>query len=309
MPARAAASGHAVALRWLPAVAAIGALCVSGCAWFDPVLESPAPAPVTTYADQAVVEQDGLRVTMTLDGPPLEVGVPHKVTVTIENRRPVLALYGTDDCGFLAEVSYRSTRDWSAVGIAQAGLAAEFKELALRGEAPTGPGGRRWLTPALFVGVESWGCGDALIPHSILAGNLDRQQWQWDASAEATGGPILLEAVVRSLGSPDEASLGHDERIVVELPSAVIGGLGSDTLGPIGAVDAALADEAFAVFVLSAPREKWRNPTLSLDEGRRFWRVGLAIDRGDGLPRAYGEVTVDSWTGLVVRRHFEPPFG
>ena len=250
---------------------------------------------MTTYADQAVVEQDGLRVMMTLDGPPLEVGVPHTVTVTIENRRPVLALYGTDDCGFLAglvPVDSRLECGRHRPGRSRRGV----QGAGARGETPTGPGGRRWLTPALFVGVESWGCGDALIPHSILAGNLDRQQWQWDASAEATGGPILLEAVVRSLGSPDEASLGHDERIVVELPSAVIGGLGPDTLGPIGAVDAALADEAFAVFVLSAPREKWRNPTLALDEGRRFWRVGLAIDRGDGLPRAYGEVTVDSWT-------------
>ena len=78
---------------------------------------------------------------------------------------------------------------------------------------------------------------------------------------------------------------------------------------PIGAVDAALADEAFAVFLLSAPRETWRNPTLVLDEDRRFWRVGLTVDRGPVAPRAYGEVTVDSWTGLVVGRRFEPPFG
>ena len=74
--------------------------------------------------------------------------------------------------------------------------------------------------------------------------------------AEATGGPILLEAVVRSLGSADESRIGHDETIRVELPSAVVGGIGPDTLGPIGAVDAALADEAFAVFLLSAPRER-----------------------------------------------------
>jgi hypothetical protein len=246
---------------------------------------------------------------MTLDAPPLEIGVPHTVMVTIENRRPVLALYGTDDCGFLADVSYRSTRDWSSVGMAQVGLAAQFKELALRGETPTGPGGRRWLTPALFVGVESWGCGDALIGHSILPGGLARQHWQWDASPEATGGPILLEAVVRSLGSADESQLGHDETIRVELPSAVVGGIGPDTLGPIGAVDAALADDAFAVYLASAPREAWRAPTLVLDGDRRFWRVGLTVDRGPMAPRAYGEVTVDSWTGLVVGRRFEPPFG
>ena len=307
MPARAAASTHAVALRWLTAVAAIAAVGVSGCASEDPAPSTPAP--LTARPDQAVVDQDGLLVTMTLDAPPLEIGVSHTVTITIENRRPELVLYGTDDCGFLADVSYRSTRDWRAVGVAQAGLAAEYKVLALRGETPTGPGGRRWLTPALFVGVESWGCGDALIGHSLPAGGLVRQQWQWDASPEATGGPILLEAVVRSLGSAAESRTGHDETIRVELPSAVVGGIGPDTLGPIGAVDAALADEAFAVFLLSAPRETWRNPTLVLDEDRRFWRVGLTVDRGAIAPRAYGEVTVDSWTGLVVGRRFEPPFG
>ena len=49
--------------------------------------------------------------------------------------------------------------------------------------------------------------------------------------------------------------------------------------------------------------------TLVLDGDRRFWRVGLTVDRGALAPRAYGEVTVDSWTGLVVGRRFEPPFG
>jgi hypothetical protein len=115
--------------------------------------------------------------------------------------------------------------------------------------------------------------------------------------------------VVRSLGSAAESAVGHDETIRVELPSAVVGGIDPDQLGPIGAVDAALADEAFAVFLLSAPRDTWRSPTLLLDEERRFWRVGLFVDRGAIAPRAYGEVTVDGWTGLVVGRRFEPPFG
>jgi hypothetical protein len=304
MPARAAASRHAVALRWLPAVAAIAAACAST----DPA-PSPPLLPMAPVADRAIVDRDGLRVTVTIEAPPLEIGTPHTVTVTIENRRPDLVLYGTDDCGFLADVSYRSTRDWAAVGVAQVGPAAEFKTMALRGETPTGPGGRRWLTPALFVGVESWGCGDALLPHSLQIGASVQQQWQWDNSPEATGGPILMEAMVRSLGSADESAAGHDEPIRVELESAVVGGFAPDELGPIGAVDAALADEAFAVFLASAPREAWRTATLLLDEERRFWRVRLTVDRGAVAPDAYGEVTVDGWTGLVVGRRFEPPFG
>jgi hypothetical protein len=304
MPARTAASRHAVALRWLPAVAAIAAACASA----EPA-ESPPLLPMAAFSDRAAVEHDGLRVEMTLEAPPLEIGTAHTVTVTIENLRPELVIYGTDDCGFLADVSYRSTRDWATVGVAQVGPAAEFKTLALRGETPTGPGGRRWLTPALFVGVESWGCGDALLGRSLAVGARVRQQWQWVASAEATGGPILMAAAVRFLGSAEESASGHDETIRVELESAVVGGIAPDKLGPIGAVDAALADEAFAVFLASAPRDSWRRPTLLLDEDRRFWRVGLTVDRGPVAPRAFGEVTVDGWTGLVVSRRFEPPFG
>lgn len=297
MPARAAASQHAVALRWLPVVAAIVVACAS-----DAVPSAPPPANVPT---SAALEQHGLRVTLALEAPPLQIGRPHVATVTVENRGPGLAALGSNDCGFVTDVSYALGGDWNAVGVTQVGIAAEFKALALRGETTAAAGTRHVLTPELFVGVESYGCGGALVPRFVLAGEVLEERSQWTAGPATTAGPIELTASLDFLGRVTRREEMEVRRIEVGLGSAIEGGPAVQRVGPVDAIDAALADAAFSVFLASAPRNSWAGPTLALDDDGRVWRVGLFVDRGPSAPPARGEVAVDARTGLVVGRLFD----
>ena len=270
--------------------------------------EPPPDAPLLgSLPLSATVEQDGVKVTIAIDASPLAVGTSHKAGVRIENVGPDDAIYATNDCGLAARVSYRPRGDWNSVGVRQLGVAAAFKQLALRGDEASGNGARSSLTPALFVGVESWGCRDIRLVRHLEPGAALEERMQWDAWPGTPAGPIELVAAFAFIGREGDPGVARDRGIEVRLPSAIVGDGGNDPVGPVGAVDAAVADEAFAAFLASSPPDAWNNATLDLDANGRYWRVGLSVDRGPFAPQAYGEVLVDRRSGQVVVRRFDPP--
>jgi hypothetical protein len=299
MGIRSRSSTGVVAVGIVAALVAVG-----GCSSDPQPSLPPAPALATT----ATVESDGLRVTLVVDGPGLEIGIPRLATVTVRNLGADDALYGTDDCGLAVDVAYRAGREWAAIGPPLVGSAAEFKDLALTSKAIAGSGAAWHLTPERFIGVESWACGDALLERRLPPGEVIEERLQWDAWPGSPSGPVELAALFGFIRREHDPEGNDDRRIEVLLQSAIIGGVAPDRLGPAGAVDAALADEPFAAFLASAPRNTWIGPRLDLDRDGRIWRVGLFVERGALAPRAYGEVAIDGQTGLVVGRRFEPPF-
>src|SRR4029450_12906444 len=101
-------------------------------------------------------------------------------------------------------------------------------------------------------------------------------------------GPIELVAAFAFIGREDDPAVARDRGIEVRLPSAIVGDGADPPVGPVGAVDAAVADEAFVAFLASSPPDTWNNATLDLDAKGRYWRVGLVVDAGPGGPQTGG---------------------
>ena len=91
--------------------------------------------------------------------------------------------------------------------------------------------------------------------------------------------------------------------LIASVQTAIEGPDGGGGLAPGLAVDAGLADPAFAAFVEAAPPATWINPDVTLIDG--LWHIGLF--RQGSLPQEtlFGEVQVDGH-GQVVSRRFEP---
>ena len=170
--------------RWLVAVAAVVVACGA-----EPPFDPP-----STLATSAIVERDGLRMILSIAPPPLRVGTPHAAEVTVENVGPNDAVYTADDCGLAIDAAYRPMGDWNAIGVRQVGIAAVFKDLALRGDQASGNGARSSLIPELFVGVESWGCRDVRIVRHLEPGGTIVERLQWDAWPGTPTGPIEVAA-------------------------------------------------------------------------------------------------------------------
>jgi hypothetical protein len=254
----------------------------------------------------AVVERDGIRVSLAVDRLPLQVGRAHEAIVTVENLGADDAIYAANDCGLAVEASYRPVGDWNGVGIPQMGFAAAFKELALRGDQASGNGPRSHLTPELFVGVESWGCRDVRLVRHLEPGAALVERFEWDAWPGTPAGPVDVRAAFGFIRREREADLAGDRVIEAVLPTTIVGGSGG-RLGPVAAVDAALIDGPFSAFLASSPPNAWSTTILVPDRNGRVWRVGLSVANGPVAPRAYGEVTVDALTGVIVDRRFDPP--
>ncbi len=108
---------------------------------------------------------------------------------------------------------------------------------------------------------------------------------------------------VSPLCDSEHATETDTRPIVLKLPTEVVGGGGAVPLAPALAIDAALADDAFAGFVKRYPEARWINPHMQLRDGS--WGVGLFVMSDDGQGELFGEVTVDP-AGNVVGHRFEP---
>jgi hypothetical protein len=284
--------------RWFVAIAVVAAGCGSD---YSPI--EPAP----TLPTSASVEQDGVRVTLSIGAPPLRIGTPHPAEVTVENLGTDDAIYEADDCGLAIDAAFRPRGDWNAVGVRQVGVAAAFKELALRGDQASGNGARSSLTPELFVGVESWGCRKVRIVRHLEPRAVLTERLQWDAWPGTPSGPFELAAVFGFMGREADPELSDQRRIEVRLPTAIVGDAAPRRIGPIAAVDVALADGAFAAFLATAPPNAWSRARIDREATGGVWRVGLSVDRGPISPGSYGEVAIDERTGLIIARRFDPP--
>ena len=117
-----------------------------------------------------------------------------------------------------------------------------------------------------------------------------------------------MTATFGFIGREGDPDLPGNRGLEVRLPTAITGGGGNASLGPVGAVDAAVVDGPFGAFLASSAPNAWTTTILAPDQNGRAWRVGLSVSNGPVAPRAYGEVTVDARSGRIVARRFDPPF-
>jgi hypothetical protein len=210
----------------------------------------------------AVVEKDGIRMTLAVELAELPIAGRTWVTVTIENRGVASALWQGGGCEVPASIAIEVAapvrpdpgREWN-------GLAAQFKELLWTpgGEASTG-----YFQDQRFLEAG----GMLACPANLAINELDpgeridhRAAWDGDvAGAAAPAGPAAITASFPYLGpnrpgaDPFAAQL---QPIQVTTEVAVVDrGLG--LISPGQAIDVALSDQRFAGWIGSRPTEQWQ---------------------------------------------------
>jgi hypothetical protein len=277
-------------LRWVGLVLAAGLLLA--CEADVPETESPSgPTPDGPVGEAT---RDGITVTVSLDRAVLTATEPAFAVVTVENRSPEPRFWQGGRCNLPASVWIDSAANVTApVGHDWPGTAGQLKDLVLPASQP----GRR----AAFVAEGPVGpAGDVPCPGSRGVNRLPpgqrleiRASWAGEVNAVAAPpGPAVVTASFSYLGpGPHHDPSGVADAIQARVTIAIVPSP-LRLLAPGEAIDAALADRAFAAWLATAG-------------GQATWE-GAELQQ---LDRAYvlvlqtrsqeGRATVDRRSGTV----------
>ena len=253
------------------------------------------PADPVTHAGTT---RNGVEVSIDVDSVPLGMGARAAITLAVENQgqRPIRWL--TDGCEIPVEAYVRFIgEDWIG-GTVQTGLAAEFKALALQplfqaGFSPLAAEFENAMRPGSDQGCLDMGIVKVLEPGV----RLERTVFWPDPERTfpAPNGPIEIVASFRFHGWNGDPEDTRYDPVETRLASWLVSNDSIDFLPPGPAIDAALADPAFATWLASNPRETWVNSYRDLDLATGTWEIGL-------FASGYMLLKLDARTGLVVSR-------
>lgn len=263
---------------------------------------SPSEAPRSV-----TLEQDGLRVTMTLERAPLQAGVPTWLTSTVENTGADTVSFAHDSCRTIVQVEGELQGvEWEAAG----------------SDVPADPPGLMYYAQEFWSGqpgpiridfvprrqLERSGpdalpqesaCADMGLATRLAPGKSLRQRARWSGSAEDRLGPPP-SAPVRIVGlihSYRRASDPGDDwkSLEVALETQVVDGRDADMLDPMEVVEAAFTDEGFRAFIESTDPEgsSW---VIWYDDETAIWEVGAFVSDS----ATFEVAQVDPRTGAVL---------
>ncbi len=238
-------------------------------------------------------------MTLTLEGPP-RTGADSWASVRIENVGGRAIRWAGGGCGDpgsiyidLGEVFPAGRRDWPA-------SLEHFKELAL------GPGNGNGLLTLGYEAEARWGtimaCPASLRIETLRPREVLSMRAGWDGTSEGQPvptGPATVQAVLPVIGVEGlVAESDIDSHPVgVSVRTAIVGDGRGAVLAPGLAIDAALADPAFAAWVSAGPANRWINPDVARIGAT--WQIGLFKRGPGGVSEAYQGVVVDA-SGQVI---------
>ena len=275
----------------------------------QPVAGSPSASPTTVVTDV------GLTLTTTFDRLDVAAGGTVTVALSIENARPTDVVFA-EPCGADAmTVIVRAPvepigRDWD-------GIAAAFKTYALRKgagspiELSTRTGVRTAASSTPCHAQAGAANGDGLPTTIIPKGTTYETVLTWTAEI-VPGVPAVPGA------APFSIAVLHDQRLagMGMIHAETLQATGTITIGDGArravsagqALDAVLADAAFAKWLAKQPRSSWENANLFIQPAAAgvdvlpavpYWDVELYRE-----PRNWAIVYVDAHSGEVLRRSF-----
>ena len=260
----------------------------------------PAGGPPAELQTRATATREGIRVSIELEFAPLRVGQAQTVTLTVRNVGTKGARWFTDGCGSPFDVLGNITSENWIGGVAQTGIAAEFKTEALQGKSGDAPLGIGFDDPRIPDGA---GCADVGIGHTLAAGKSIRTVVRWTGDeVVAPDGPVELVASFRYGGHVGDPEDEPHPPVAVTLASWLVSGYTPDFVPPGPAIDFALRDPTFIDWLAQAPSSTWVNGYTNLSVENSTWEIGLFRDGRAGF---YGSVTIDARTGAVLRHRFE----
>jgi hypothetical protein len=284
----------------------------------------PAPTPVGSMRPAqpvtATAEENGIRVTLTLDRDRIVYGERAWADVTVVNTGSDNVYWGhSGTCEFAASVDVITTvpvdlgygrDDWPGnLGILKLITVTsneyghpEGRSLA-PGEAVAG------FTPEPWVDVDATvGCTTDLVTDEVVPGAqlTYRAAWEGDGPHDVPlrPGAYVVESVFsylnRGAAPVNETPWKH---VAVDVPFSVEG-LPVDYLGPGEAVDRVLGDASFLALFEDAPREHWNGSTLWFEDG--VWVMRLYRERLGGAA-ILARVNAISGAVLTVELDPDPP--
>lgn len=263
----------------------------------------PTGPPVTTPPDQfersAVVERDGVRVSISLEETPLRAGEPTWVTTRVVNVGDEDLIWPHDGCATSVGVSGVVEGVRWRPGVEQSGTGATFKEYALE-RSPEGAI-RLVFVPRRYIGMGDYSCLDIGQAERIPPGGVIRQRAQWDGSAwhrlgQPPAGPVRLVGTFRYYWRPGRQPEDITSQTVeVSLDTWVENGDGAMRLDPPEVIDAALASE-LGPWLADREVGVGNEPLLRFDPDTDLWQVGLVDYRTERIHY----VLVDPMIGEIV---------
>lgn len=253
----------------------------------------------------ASVERDGVKVTVQVAQNPLHAGERTAVSTTVKNTGGDTLHWSVDGCGVNAWAwAELPGVHWRPSAIETTPLLRAYSAW-LQTEAKLDAPIRLRFEPGWLSGMRDYGCADIGIGRSLKPGASMTDELVWDGQAtDRLGPPPTSPAVIAASfdhwyrGTAD-SSPQNQKPIVVTLDSWVVGGPAPAFLSPAEAIDSALADPAFADWIITQPFNDRRDGVTEYDPDVDVWMVGLIHDRDDQRSLLHAAL-VDPLTGRVI---------
>ena len=273
---------------------------------------TPEPTPPAGLARNVTIEEDGLRISITVDRNPMPAGEVTGVTYRVRNVGRTSVSWGSDGCespvGLYGEMTGIRLRP----GAQATGDGSRFKFLALD-DVEDGII-RIGFVPEPRLGKGTYGCGDIHMGHEIEPGQQITRREFWDG-AVATRHGLPPTGAIRLTGWAGDFSRRHDGQDVPigddgvlkpVLDAWISAGHDPAWLDLPEVVDAALADPQLQAWLGKVEIGNASEPVAWWDAEQGLWQVGILryyVQPGLWL------VLVDPLTGAVtghVERDWDP---
>ena len=267
----------------------------------------PTARPLDAPADESMpasasAERNGVKVMIRLGGGnPMYAGNGALAFVTIENTGDRVLRWTNDGCDTNAGIIGITEGTWRDSSIEVSPTLAPYRDW-LREEARVD--GPIWLRfgRGQGAGHRFSGCADLGLPKELAPGRTVTQEFRWDGfAAPRLGlpptGPATLTSRFERWTRPGPGPEGN--AIEVTLDSWVLNGRPEAYLSPAEAIDAALADERLASWLVTRPLKNGADAIAEYDRDLGLWAVGLLMYHDEGDPILHAAF-VDPITGEVV---------
>lgn len=263
------------------------------------------PTPPPDLVRVAVTERDRIRVRIELERNPLPAGERSWVKVSVTNRGKSDVTWYHDGCALPVIVYGASQVAWP-MGSGQPPQGLKFKTYALGGhiaEVPSPYGTIQFVRKERLAKGRS-GCADIGIADTIEPGRSVRQTLWWSGftgknwALPPTGPATIAGFAGYYWRGADEPEAIEEAAMELQLEAWISDG-GDHLLSPAQAVDAALADPAFATYLETQALANGREEIAWYDADRDLWEIGVMPWYETDPPRIHG-VLVDAETGRIL---------
>jgi hypothetical protein len=268
--------------------------------WPDATDPVPAPESLPT---EASVEEDGVRLSLSVAYNPIYAGGPATLTTRIDNTGAEAIEWINDGCNIHAGVRGLASGTWADSDVSIPTELLPYREWFLEDND---------ISPDIFLHAPTRrrhaGCADLGIRHALAPGDAVEQTFTWDGQAGSgfglpPTGPATWAGTFAGWWRTDEEEGLTDRSVTVSLATQIIGGRRSDALSPFQVLDAALIDPRLGSWLLTRPL-RTDNPLVLYDPASGLWTVGILMSRdiedGENAENILHAAFVDPITGEVI---------